>query len=99
MFPSLLTDMSTKIEGHQLIGLSSKTDATGVPNYGPKFILANWAYAYCLLSTRLPKRLVNIDHNTNVATRRHRPIRRRGGRGGEYLAEATGPDQANASGA
>jgi hypothetical protein len=49
----------------QLIGLSGNTNATGVPNYGPAFILANWAYAYCLLSTRLPKRLVNIDHNTN----------------------------------
>ena len=33
-------------------------------NYAPVFMLANWFYAYCTLSTRFSKMAVGIDHNS-----------------------------------
>ncbi len=34
-------------------------------NYAPAFLLANWFYAYCTLSTRFSKMAVGLDHNSS----------------------------------
>ena len=32
-------------------------------NYAPAFLIANWFYAYCTLSSRFSKMAVGLDHN------------------------------------
>ena len=51
---SILTFLGLQATGDQLPA-----------NYAPVFLLANWFYAYCALSTRFSKIAVGIDHNSS----------------------------------
>ena len=47
------------------LGLQAGSGGQQPSNYGPWFLIANWWYAYCTLSTRFSKMALGIDHNSS----------------------------------
>ncbi|EAW13591.1 uncharacterized protein ACLA_043090 [Aspergillus clavatus NRRL 1] len=45
------------------LGLRAASGQEQPPNYATVYLLANWFYAYVILSSRAVKRLRGIDHN------------------------------------
>jgi len=47
------------------LGLHAAASGQQPANYAPAFLIANWLYAYCALSTRFSKIAVGLDHNVS----------------------------------
>lgn len=47
------------------LGLHPTTTGHQPPNHAPAFLIANWLYAYCTLSTRFSKMALGLDHNAS----------------------------------
>ena len=48
-----------------LLGLQVTVNGHQLSNYAPAFLLLNWLFAYCTLSTRFMKKAVGLDHNAS----------------------------------